>query len=112
MTCTDTSRTLPQPPSRVVTDVGERALLRGWLAGWLSRGRGGRGAAEKAECRLGAVVAAGGGYFVEVPGHLADDGAARAEGSDGAVQFTDLRGVRIVCDLRQGVEWASGTAWP
>src|SRR3954453_13270144 len=58
--------------------VGERALWRGRLGG----GGGRAGAAEEVEGGLRAVVAAGGGHLVQVPGHLADDRAARAAGGD------------------------------
>ncbi len=54
--------------------VGDGALRGGRL------GQGRAGAAEEVEGGLGAVVASGGGHLVQVSGHLADDGAARAAG--------------------------------
>ncbi|GGW24035.1 hypothetical protein GCM10010339_93810 [Streptomyces alanosinicus] len=80
------------------------AVSQGALRGdWLGGGGGRGGVVEEVEGGLGSVVAAGGGHFVEVPGHLADDGAARAAGLDLAA-YQQQPGVEHgVCDVLVGV---------
>jgi hypothetical protein len=75
--------------------VGQCPLRRGGLRG----GRGWGGAAEQVQRGLRAQFAAGRRDFFQVPGHCADDGAARAAGLDGAVQFTDSWTDRMGCEL-------------
>lgn len=79
--------------------VGQRPLRRGGLR----RGWGGGGASEQFQRGLRAQVAAGRGDFFQVPGHRADDGAARSAGFDGAAHQQEPGVEHGVRDVLVGV---------